>query len=134
MQKCINIDRSVFAHSLFLFLVVATVSFFESSNEPIYCLIQSLFVNLCPNYTFKSHHKIDTRCKNLCVVSVQNIFKNDLSVFALGLFSDVTHGIFLLTLTIVSFRTKFSKHVFTTILASYALIMHRALFSMERSM
>ena len=44
--------------------------------------------------------------------------------FALGSFSDVIDDIFLLTLTILSFRTKFTEHVFTTKLASYALILH----------
>ena len=45
-------------------------------------------VTLCkfvPELHIQEPPQFDTRCKNLCVVSVQNIFKNDRSVFALGL-------------------------------------------------
>ena len=45
-------------------------------------------VTLCklvPELHIQEPPQFDTRCKNLCVVSVQNIFKNNRSVFALGL-------------------------------------------------
>ena len=45
-------------------------------------------VTLCkfvPELHIQETPQLDMRCTDLCVVSVQNIFKNDRSVFALGL-------------------------------------------------